>query len=96
MAKAKPIFQRILLEKIKKEKTTGGIILPDESKDTMFGRIISKGELVDHPDIQEGALVYVGKYTGTNVKPNPDNDKEEYFLCHEEDVLCVIEENDDE
>lgn len=87
----KPLFARVLIERTIKEKTQGGVIIPENSliKETMHGRVLETGPTAE--GVCKGDYVYFGKHAGTKIRPNPNDENEEYFLCQDEDILCVIE-----
>ena len=93
--KIKPLGDRILLKPLEaKEKTKGGIVLPDTAKEKpQEGKVIAvgRGKLSDDGKIQplevkDGDKVLYGKYAGTEIKI----DDEEHLVIKEEDVLAII------
>lgn len=96
MAKVRPLNDKILIERSKAdEKTKGGIILPDTSKEKpKEGVVIAVGDgrITDHGEripfqVKKGDRVIFKSYAGNDVKL----DGKEYILMSEEDVLAVIE-----
>jgi chaperonin GroES len=92
----KPLGDRILVKRIEEEeKTQGGIIIPDSAKEKPIQGIIiavGKGKVGDDGkvipmEVKEGDKVLFGKYAGTEVKI----DGEENLIMREDDVLAVIE-----
>jgi co-chaperonin GroES (HSP10) len=70
------------------------------------GTILRTGEAVSHPDLKSGTRVYFGKYAGANINPfkavrkrqlaqdtAPVEDLQ-YFICAEQDIIAIIEEQD--
>ncbi len=93
--KIKPLGERVLLKPLEaKEKTKGGIVLPDTAKEKpQEGKVIAigRGKLSDDGKIQplevkDGDKVLYGKYAGTEIKI----DDEEHLVIKEEDVLAII------
>nr|ASQ40422.1 Co-chaperone GroES [Cyanoptyche gloeocystis] len=92
----KPLGERVLVKMDKtEEKTTGGILLPDNAKKKpQIGEIIAIGnnkknseDSVTSISLQIGNKVLYSKYAGTNIKINND----EYILLNEKDILAIIE-----
>ena len=93
--KIKPLGDRVLLKPLEaKEKTKGGIVLPDTAKEKpQEGKVIAvgRGKLSDDGKIQalevkDGDKVLYGKYAGTEIKV----DDEEHLVVKEEDILAII------
>lgn len=93
--KIKPLGDRVLLKPLEaKEKTKGGIVLPDTAKEKpQEGKVIAvgRGKLSDDGKIQvlevkAGDKVLYGKYAGTEIKV----DDEEHLVVKEEDILAII------
>jgi chaperonin GroES len=89
----KPIFARVLIERDIKEKTAGGIIIPNAKRAApCTGTIIGLGETAS--DILKlGQKVLFGRHAGTwlNSSANPDLDDGTLFMCQDEDILAIIE-----
>ncbi|RKY40599.1 MAG: co-chaperone GroES [Candidatus Omnitrophota bacterium] len=94
--KIKPLGDRVLIKPCEeKEKTKGGIVLPDTAKERpQEGEIVAVGEgrRTDEGkrvslSLKVGDKVLYGKYSGTEITV----DGEEYLIMREEDVLAVIE-----
>jgi chaperonin GroES len=93
--KVKPLADRVIVKSLEsEEKTSGGIIIPDNAKEKPQkgeviavgpGKISDNGELVKM-ELKKGDKVLYGKYSGTEVTI----DKEEYLIMRESDVLAVI------
>lgn len=91
----RPLYDRILVRRMKEEeKTTGGIIVPDSAKEkpqrgeivaTGKGRITEDGTVLPL-DVKGGDKVLFGKYSGTELKLNG----EELLMMREEDILGVF------
>ena len=93
----RPLYDRILIERVEEEeKTKGGIIIPDTAKEKpMRGKVIAvgKGKITEKgqvtaPDVKEGNRILFSKYAGTEVKIHG----KEHLIIREDDVLGVIEE----
>ena len=94
---AKPLGDRVLVEIESKEKTIGGIIIPDSVKtgDNKIAVVVSTGP---------GVFTHSGTKIPMTVKPGdkvllPSGDmgiqkiklgEKDYFLCREMDLLMVI------
>lgn len=93
--KVRPLNDKVLIERAEAdEKTKGGIILPDSSKEkpkegTIIavgqGRITDQGERLEF-QVKEGDRVIFKSYAGTDVKI----DGKDYILMSEEEILAVI------
>ena len=94
--KLRPLQDRILVQRGKeKEKTKGGIIIPDTAKEKPIeGKVIAtgNGKLNEEGnrvalEVKKGDQILFGQYSGTEVKI----EGEEYLIMREDDVLGVIE-----
>lgn len=93
---ARPLHDRIILERIEEEEQrSGGIIIPDSAKEKPQqarviavgnGRVNDKGEVFPL-DVKAGDTVLFGKYSGTEIRL----DGRDYLIVREEEVLGVIE-----
>jgi len=89
--KFRPINGRILVKPLEaKEKTSGGIYLPDTAKERLHeGKVIAEAE--DATDeVAVGDQVIYKEYGGTEVKL----DREDYILLTEDDLLAKHEGGD--
>ncbi len=93
--KFKPAGDRVLVKPSEsKEKTKGGIFLPDTAKEKpQEGKIIAVGEgkktddgKTIAPSVKVGDIVLYGKYSGTEIRI----DEEEYLIIREEDIFGII------
>jgi chaperonin GroES len=92
----RPLNDKVLIERGKAEdKTKGGIILPEGSKEKPKegkivavgqGRLSEKGERLPF-QVKKGDRVLFKSYAGTDVKL----DGKDYILMSEEEILAVIE-----
>jgi chaperonin GroES len=94
--KFRPLYDRILVERVESEETTkGGIILPDSAKEKpQQGKVISCGEGKRTEDgkiiplqVKEGTLILFGKYSGSEIKIEGT----EYLIMKEDDVMGILE-----
>jgi len=92
----RPLYDRVLVARTKEEeKTKGGIIIPDTAKEKpVEGKVIAvgSGRILDDGsvrklDIAVGDTVIFGKYSGTEVKI----DGEEQLILREDDILGVVQ-----
>ena len=94
--KIRPLQDRVIVQRIEeKEKTKGGLIIPDTEKEKpQEGKIIAvgKGKLnedgkITPLDVKVNDRVLFGKYAGTEI----NIDGEEHLIMREEDILGIIE-----
>lgn len=94
--KLRPLDDRIVVKQSDaKEKTTGGIYLPDTAKEKpQIGRIIATGpgKLLDNGNrgemsVKKNDKVIYAKYIGSEV----EIDREKYVILRESDVLGIVE-----
>ncbi|MBN1354455.1 MAG: co-chaperone GroES [Candidatus Omnitrophica bacterium] len=93
--KIQPLGERIMVEVLEaKEKTKGGIVLPDTAKEKPQeakviavgkGRVGEDGKNIPL-ELKAGDKILFGKYSGTEITV----DDKEYLILKEEDVLAVI------
>ena len=91
----KPLGDRIIVEVLDaKEKTKGGIVLPDSAKEKPQeakvigvgkGKVTESGK-VTPMELKVGDKILFGKYTGTEIVV----DEKEYLILKEEDVLGIV------
>ncbi len=93
--KIQPLADRILIEVLEaKEKTKGGIVLPDTAKEKpQEAKVIAvgKGKVNDDGKVvalqlKAGDKVLFGKYSGTEI----NIDEKEYLILKEEDILAIV------
>lgn len=96
MTKFRPLYDRLLVERIEQEsKTAGGIIIPDTAKEKpMEGKVVAIGSgtrdengNVKPLDVKVGDVVLFAKWGGTEIKL----DGKEYLVMKENDVLGIID-----
>jgi len=94
--KFRPLYDRILVERVELEETTkGGIILPDTAKEKpQQGKVIAVGQGKKTEDgkiipleVKAGTMILFGKYSGSEVKV----EGVEYLIMREDDVLGIVE-----
>ncbi|NQU96005.1 MAG: co-chaperone GroES [Candidatus Omnitrophica bacterium] len=92
--KVQPLADRIIVEVLEaREKTKGGILLPDSAKEKPQeakvvavgkGKVSDDGKVVPL-ELKAGDKILFGKYTGTEITV----DDKEYLILKEEDVLAI-------
>ena len=94
--KLKPLDDRVVVSPLSAEETTsGGVILPDSAQEKPNkGKVVAvgPGKLRDDgermpPAVKKGAVVFYGKYAGTEVKVFGN----EFKILRESDILAVEE-----
>lgn len=91
----RPLHDRVLIERIEEEVTSGGIVIPDNAKEKPSrGKIIAvgNGKRQDNGDVvamdvKVGDVVLFGKYSGTEVKV----EGKDMVVMREEDIMGVVE-----
>ena len=96
MSSFKPLYDRVLVKRVEEEsRSAGGIIIPDSAKEKpLRGKVLAagQGKLQDDGKIRplavkEGDIVLFGKYAGTEIKMNG----EEQTILREDDILGIVE-----
>ena len=91
----KPLQDKVIVQKLEpEEKTSGGILLPDSTKEKpQEGKVIAVGPgAVDDKgqrkpmDVKEGDHVLFAKYSGTEIKL----EGEEFLILSEKDILAIV------
>lgn len=92
----RPLHDRLIVKRFEEEeKTSGGIIIPDNAKEKpQQGEVIAvgKGKILEDKgtvlpmEVKVGDRILFGKYSGSEIKING----EEYLILREEDVLGVV------
>lgn len=93
--KFRPLHDRVLIERVLEEKTSGGIVIPDTAKEKPSqGKVVAigKGKILENGtvrplDVKVGDTVLYGKYAGTEVKV----ESKEMLVLREEDIVGVVE-----
>ena len=91
----KPLGDKVIVEVLNaKEKSSGGIILPDNAQEKPqeakvlavgSGKTLGNGKVVP-PELKAGDTILFGKYSGNEVKL----DGKEFLIIQQDDVLAVI------
>lgn len=93
--KYKPLFARVLIEREIKQKSAGGILLPDAQRHAkLTGKVIAVGPTADE-SIKTGMQVVFGAHAGKWLDASYDmttNSKDDapYFICTDEDILLEV------
>ncbi|MFL5018611.1 MULTISPECIES: co-chaperone GroES [Rhizobium] len=91
----RPLHDRILVRRVdSKEKTKGGIIIPDTAKEKpQEGEVIAVGPgarndagQIQALDVKVGDRILFGKWSGTEIKING----EDLLIMKESDVMGII------
>jgi len=94
--KLRPLDDRVVIKQSEaKEKTAGGIFLPDTAKEKpQIGKIVAAGpgKLLDtgkrsEMSVKKNDQVIYGKYLGNEV----EIDGEKYVILRESDILGIVE-----
>ena len=92
----RPLGDRVLIKALEaKEKSKGGIVLPDTAKEKpQEGKVIAvgKGKVSEEGkitplEVKKGDKILYGKYSGTEITV----DDEEHIILREDDILAIIE-----
>jgi chaperonin GroES len=95
-AAIKPLYDRVLVQRLENEQTTaGGIIIPDTAQEkTQIGAVIATGEgkLMNDGSIRalkvkKGDKIIFGKYSGTEIKL----ENKDYLILREDELLGIVE-----
>jgi len=93
--KIRPLYDRIVLERIKEQETSiRGIIIPDSAKEKpQEGLVIAAGRgkrledgSLTELDVKPGDRVLFGKYSGSEITI----DGAEYIIMREDDILGIF------
>ena len=94
--KLKPLDNRVIVTRMEeKQKTAGGIIIPDTAKEKpQEGKILAvgpgkrddKGKRIPM-EVKEGDRILFSKYAGTEIKI----DGAEHIFMKEDDILAVLD-----
>lgn len=97
MTKIKPLYDRVLVERIEaSDKTSGGILLPDSAKEKPTeGRIVACGDGKMGDDgkriplsVKAGDRVLFSSYAGTNIKESGA----EYLILEQSEILAIVDD----
>lgn len=91
-----PLGDKVVVKRIAaEEKTSGGIVLPENSRDKPAqgkvlsigdGRLVKSGERVP-PQVKEGDRVLFSQWAGTEIRVDGD----ELLIMSEDDILAIME-----
>lgn len=91
----KPIGDKVIVELLEaKEKTKGGIIVPDTAKEKPHegkviaigsGRTLTNGKVIP-PEVKPGDKIVFSKYSGNEVKL----DDKEFVIVDADDILAIL------
>jgi chaperonin GroES len=94
--KIRPLCDRVLVVRVEeREKTTGGIIIPDTAKEKpQKGKVIEvgpgrwgeNGKRIPM-EVKKGNSVLFGKYAGSEIKI----DGKEHLIITEDDILGIMD-----
>ena len=94
--KIRPLYDRVLLKRVSvEEKSKGGIILPETSKEKpVEGKVIAvgrgrrgeDGKLMEM-DVKKGDRVLFAKYSGNEIKIDGD----EHLILREDEILAIVD-----
>jgi len=95
MAKVKPLYDRILVQRLESEqKTAAGIIIPDTAQEkTQLATVVAVGDgrITDDGKkqpmiVKQGDTILFGKYSGTDVTL----ENEDFLILKEDEVLGIV------
>jgi chaperonin GroES len=94
--KLRPLDDRVVIKQSDaKEKTEGGIFLPDAAKEKpQIGKVVAAGpgKMLDsgkrsQMSVKKNDKVVYGKYMGNEIEV----DREKYVILRESDILGIVE-----
>lgn len=95
----RPLFARVLLRR-EQLKSSSSIIIPDSAQERnapLRGEVVAIGPAAE--GVEPGDIVVFGQHAGKWVTPSgrppSSSDKDALFICQDEDILCVVEEQND-
>jgi chaperonin GroES len=93
MKKIRPLYDRVLVERVEEDnKTAGGIVIPPSAQEkAQVGSVLAVGNGRVKPDgsvaplqVTVGDKVFFGKYAGTEVDGNR-------LIIREDEILGIVE-----
>ncbi len=94
--KVRPLYDRVLVQRLDTEETTkGGIIIPETAKEKpQEGKVVAVGNGIILPDgttkpldVKKGDKILFSKYGGTEINV----EGEDYLILREEEILAIID-----
>ena len=95
--KIRQLHDRVIVKRLEeKEKTKGGIIIPDTAREKPMegkviavgpGKVLESGTKVSM-NVKKGDRILFGKYAGSEIEV----EGEEHLIMREDDILAIIEE----
>lgn len=94
--KIRPLYDRLIVKRVEEnQKTKGGIIIPDSSKEkSLEGEVVAigNGKILDNGNVlplavKVGDRVMFGQYAGQDIKVEGSD----YLILQEKDVQAVWE-----
>ena len=91
----RPLHDRVLVKRMdSEEKTSGGIIIPDSAQEKpMEAKVIAVGTglrsedgKITPLDVKKGAVVLIGKWSGTALKIGSDD----LVIVKESDIMGIM------
>lgn len=94
MLNIRPLHDRVIIQRIEENKTSGGIVIPETVGDKpQRGKVVAAGPgkyengNLRKLDVKVGDEVLFGKYSGTEVKVSG----KDLLVMREEDIMGVVE-----
>ncbi|MFA6916751.1 MAG: co-chaperone GroES [Parachlamydiales bacterium] len=93
--KLQPLGNRVLVKRLEKEESVGGILLPDSAKKKQEqaevvavgkGKLDKNGQLIPMP-VKIGDIILLEKYSGQEI----NLDDVEYVILRADDIIAIIE-----
>lgn len=90
----RPLYDRIVVERVDERITSGGIVIPDSAGDKPqrgIVKAVGKGKLengvIVKLEVKVGDVVLFGKYSGTEVQISG----KQFLVMKEDDVMGIID-----
>jgi chaperonin GroES len=86
--KIQPVGNRVLLKRLPQEKTKGGLLLPDSSKNPQIRlEVIEVGD-GEEIRVKTNDIVLMERYAGTEVTIND----EDYIIVESKQIIAIVNE----